>query len=61
MGLFLDYVVGFWEGMGMGMGWRRTFGVELQDVDVAVCVCHYHVELFAVGQEVGGYDFDGVW
>ena len=48
---------------GNGMSEREgtsTFGIELQDVDVAICVCCHHVELFAVGEEVGGYNFDVV-
>ena len=38
-------------------GGKRTFGIELHDVDVAVCVCYDNVELFAVREEIGGYDF----
>ena len=38
-------------------GRKRTFGIELHDMDVAVCVCYDNVELFAVGEEIGGYDF----
>ena len=35
----------------------RTFGIELHYVDVAVCVCYDDVKLFAVREEIGGYDF----
>lgn len=38
----------------------RTFGIELEDVEVAFCVRDDHVELFAIGQEIGGHDFDVV-
>ena len=39
------------------VGRKHTFGIELHDMDVAVCVCDDDVELFAVGEEIGGYDF----
>ena len=29
-------------------------------MDVAVCVCYDNVELFAVREEIGGYDFQVV-
>ena len=45
---------------GRKKGRERTFGVELQDVDVAVCVCGGDVELFVRREEGGRHDFDGV-
>jgi len=33
----------------------------LEDVDVAGRVRYRHVELFAIWEEIGCYDFDVVW
>ena len=39
---------------------KLTFGVELQNVNVAVCVGDGYVELFVRGEEGSCDDFDGV-
>ena len=53
----LYYVISL-VAMRKGLGGRkRTFGIKLHDVDVAVCVCYNNVELFAVREKIGGYDF----
>ena len=42
------------------MGRKLTVRVELEHVDVAICVGDDKVQLFAVGEEIGSDDFDGV-
>lgn len=58
-------VVILFLGMGFGAGgwverWRRTLGVELENVDVAVRVRDGDVELFVRREECCYYHFDRV-
>lgn len=53
LGLFL-----FW---GAVLGARRTFGIELQDLQVHVCVCDDDVQGLLEGHEFGCHAFEMVF